>query len=53
MLESIGIPNGSEKIGGKSEETEEHGGTEESYSYRRGFQPSAPFSVFFLKCLVI
>ena len=36
ISESIGIPNGSKKNGKKSEE-EEHGGTEESYSYRRGY----------------
>ena len=37
ISESIGIPNRSEKMGGKSEESQntEHGGTE-SYSYRRG-----------------
>ena len=39
ISESIGIPNGSKKMGKKSEEEEEEHGTrntEESYSYRRG-----------------
>ena len=36
ISESIVIPNGSKKMGGESEESEEEHGTEESHSYRRG-----------------
>ena len=40
ISESIGIPNGSEKMGKKvrSRRNTEHGGGTESYSYRRGWK---------------